>query len=136
VVFHELIDAANVLMDDLSGDPELGAEPFKRLTVGRDFGPNKLQGDFLVELLVQSFVDPAHAALAQFFDYLIFPRKHSTRDQVLHREMSARYREALGIAEPLTLRINCPCIELFRYLTNIFVPSCRFYESLLPHILG
>ena len=59
--------------------------------VDGDLRPDELQGDFLVELLVEGPVDPAHAAVAQLLDDLV-----AAGEKAPCRELLARRLQRFG----------------------------------------
>ena len=84
-ILHELVHLADVPVGDLPGQLELVVEPFDRLLVGGDLRPDELEGDFLIELLVENPVDLAHAAVAQFLDDLVAAGEGRARGQFFKR---------------------------------------------------
>ena len=62
---------ADIPVPDLPGQLELVRETLDRLSVRGDFGLDELEGDLLLDLGVEDFIDPAHPAFAQLFDDLV-----------------------------------------------------------------
>jgi hypothetical protein len=59
------VDAADVAVAHLPREHDLLAEAALHLGVGRDLGPEDLDGDDLLELAVPGLVDHSHPALAE-----------------------------------------------------------------------
>jgi hypothetical protein len=69
-------------MPDFAGKLEFVREPLDGFFIEERFGPDELQGDFLADLGIVDFVNPAHAAMAQFFDDLVAAGEGRARGQL------------------------------------------------------
>ena len=76
VGFAEVIDPHHVLVRDLGGEDELLLEAIDDgLTTGQ-VGANYFQRNRAVQFNVQRLVDGAHAAHAEYIEYLVAPTEH------------------------------------------------------------
>jgi len=85
LVFSQVIHAADILVSDLAGKTEFVAEAVDGLLVAGNFGPEDLEGYFLVDLDVHHAVETAHASPSQFFDDLVSVGKDSSAPQFSNR---------------------------------------------------
>ena len=69
--FMEVVQPADILVTDAAGQLELVFEALDGRCVGNDFGPEDLEGHFLVDLQVQDLIDGAHSARPQLVDDLV-----------------------------------------------------------------
>jgi hypothetical protein len=76
-----------ILVPDLTGELELVREPLDSFFIEERFGPDELQGDFLAHFGVVNFVNPAHSAMAQFFDDLVAAGERCAGRQLFYRRL-------------------------------------------------
>ena len=67
-VLGQVVHPADVLVDDPAGDLQLVAEALERPPVGGDLGADQLEGDLVLDQLVDRPVNLAHPAPAQLLD--------------------------------------------------------------------
>jgi hypothetical protein len=71
LILHELVHPADIPVADFTGDFQFILEALQGAFVPGDLRPNELYGNFLIQLLVHSPIDLAHAAVAQLLDDLV-----------------------------------------------------------------
>jgi hypothetical protein len=84
---------------DAAGQLELVPEAFDHLLVEADVRAEDLQGDGLADLLVDNFVDAAHAAAAEFIGYAVAPGEHGPGDDLAAGDAGGQRRGWRGSGE-------------------------------------
>ncbi len=82
MLLAEVIHPANIPVGDFSSEFQLVAESFKRAGIRRRFQVDELQGDLLVDLLIEDFVDIAHSAFSELLYHLVSSRESASRGQL------------------------------------------------------
>jgi hypothetical protein len=85
----KIIHAANVAVGYFAGKSQLVAETLDGFFIGSDLGLEKFHGHCFFDLPIEDFVDPSHAALTQFFNDFISPRKSAPPLELMERRQQS-----------------------------------------------
>ncbi len=101
-----IVYPTDVLVGHLLRETGLAAEPLHRLPVPLEASADHLQSNGALELAVTSFVDHAHAALAEAIDYDVAPGEELPR-RIVERRLDRR--SAIGRPERLRPYSRASC---------------------------